>query len=94
MRYIITILLSLVFATSVQAKWSWVCWERYLSINGQRAEISQRLAERVDGWEAVGVFQEKERCKEYVRALSTYRGQDWGKNSEIYGIRDILSYQP
>ena len=28
--------------------------ERYINITGQRADISQRLAERVDDWDAGG----------------------------------------
>ena len=77
MRYIIAILLSLVFATSVQADQSWVCWERYIAITGQKAEINQLLAKNVESWKAIGLFQEKERCEEYVIALSTYKGKEW-----------------
>jgi len=85
MRYIITILLSLVFTTSIQADLTWVCWERYITITGQKAEINQRLAERVDGWEALGVFQKKARCMEYVMALSTYIGKDWERMAKTTG---------
>ena len=82
MRYILVTLSLFVCATSAQAEWTWVCWERSIKITGQRAEINQRLAEKQDGWETVSVFQEKERCREYVIALSKSRGEDWEKTAK------------
>jgi hypothetical protein len=83
MRYIPAVLLFFMLVARVQAEWSWVCWERYTTIAGPRSEIGQKLSEKADGWTAVGAFGEKERCKEYVRALSRYKGQEWEKTAKI-----------
>ena len=54
MRYILVILFFFLFVTHVQVEWQWVGRERHINITGQRADISQRLAERVDDWDAGG----------------------------------------
>ncbi len=77
MRCILGILFICLVATHAQAEWGWVWWERGTRLTGSRATIRQQLADKPGGWEAIALFQDKERCKESVMALLSSRGEEW-----------------